>query len=1128
MNEYSAPSCLAQANSALKNGDYVKAEALYGMALKESPHLEASIQFNIRLAKAQAQKAVSAEISDKFALVIHAFHLDVLHDLVQYVANFPEHADQYVTFPESFSVDEKAVVKNAFPRARAVPVKNAGQDIGALFSLMESCDFKKYSFICKIHTKKGAKEPEKWRSTLLRGVLGSKNQVKKTILKFQSNKNIKIAGAKELFLYGPKNIFANAVTIKKTFGELVKEFDFQSKDWGFFAGTCFWVRTDLLLTLQDQMRLVDFKPAAYVNDGTPAHAVERMFGMLATIQSGTTLLNDTIYLDAESIETNTVPQWLPRSTVSIVPLLGSLPAYDSKHSKVLSDTAQKVVEQVTEQRPHRSNSKVLGSLDLAIDKPEIQGWIAKKGDTAARNAVVCIDGNTNIQLIANIFRSDLQKNAINDGNHAFSVPIPSHFFNDKKHEVTLIDVETGNVIDRRVITWNSKTISLRQKTPTIQLRGSLDIEKNRPEIHGWLANIGDDKPRTAIVRIDEKTEVSAVANAFRSDLQKNKINKGCHAFFFTIPSEFMDGKLHELILIDAETKKPLLQKTCSWDVPKRAYVTFDEFLKSSMTQPVVTAPFIEEDKRSFAMMENIANRLCQRAAILKQPPLVSVIMPVFNREEILAVSIQSVLDQGYKNWELIVVDDGSTDGSVNVVKKFTDERVKLVTLVNNAGHSAARNSGLRRARGEIITYLDSDNTWDDRYIGATVGAFDKLPDASAIYSGQLLYRGASSVPFAMRYGHFNRSLLENKNFIDLNAFSHRQSLLAHISGFDEDLKRFVDYDLILRASELGKLYSIPVLLSHYFYDKAENTVTNNPRHLEDMKIVRDRLRSRLIKYAESLDKFGLDRPVTVIIPSWQSLEDIRDCIASLTASDYHGKLEIIVVDNASDHSVIDYLRGEANVSRITLIENKRNYGFTYAINQGIARSRENSDILLLNNDAIVQQGAIVSLQRACYQLPDAGMTVPRQILPAGTKTLRIHVPYADEQNDCDVNISAHHRSIASLPTLHSGDAIELSYAPFFAVYIRRDVINEIGPLDAEYGRHYRSDRVYCDLMRNTIRRKLYYVPEAFVIHKLQKATDALRDAGDRNEEFELMFKRNQWDEETANKLNFRKPAWDFL
>jgi GT2 family glycosyltransferase len=378
----------------------------------------------------------------------------------------------------------------------------------------------------------------------------------------------------------------------------------------------------------------------------------------------------------------------------------------------------------------------------------------------------------------------------------------------------------------------------------------------------------------------------------------------------------------------------------------------------------------------------------------------------------------------------------------------------------------------------------------------------------------------------VRYGHFHRALLENNNYIDMNIFSHRRGLMDRISGFDRTLKRYEDYDFILRAAEAGTVYSVPVLLCRYYYEKADNTSTADPRYESHLNIIHHHLHARNSARLEASDQAGLDHPVAVIIPNWQSLDEIKECLDALTAKDWEGQLTIIVVDNASDTEVVHYLAERESAKDIQLIQNTHNYGFTYAVNQGITQAKPEADILLLNNDAIVQKGAVQALQKACYTLADAGMTVPRQILPARTQTLLTHVPFAREAADCDVNISAHHRNIAQVPVFHNGKVLELSFAPFFAVYIRRDLITRIGLLDAEYGRHYRSDRVYCDMARHVAGRKIYYAPEAFVVHRLQKATDHLRDTDSHSTEFERMFVRNQWDQPTAAQLGFRSAPWD--
>ena len=154
-------------------------------------------------------------------------------------------------------------------------------------------------------------------------------------------------------------------------------------------------------------------------------------------------------------------------------------------------------------------------------------------------------------------------------------------------------------------------------------------------------------------------------------------------------------------------------------------------------------------------MEQVTRWLCLKLEACKEPPLVSVIMPMRDRAAVVGDAVRSVLEQTYPNFELIVVDDGSRDDSVSVVRSFTDPRIRLLESSDPVGVSAARNRGLAAARGDLIAYLDSDNTWRPDYLRAMAGFFQIRPDADAAYSGQYLYRGCESEPFAVRFGSYN-------------------------------------------------------------------------------------------------------------------------------------------------------------------------------------------------------------------------------------------------------------------------------------------------------------------------------------------------------------------------------------
>ncbi|MCU6673728.1 glycosyltransferase family 2 protein [Leclercia adecarboxylata] len=684
----------------------------------------------------------------------------------------------------------------------------------------------------------------------------------------------------------------------------------------------------------------------------------------------------------------------------------------------------------------------------------------------------------------------------------------------------------------------TKTISIDIINKNI--RGDFNLKGGGSgELHGWLAEIGDNQPRTALIKIDGRP-YEIIADVKREDLARNKINQGKHGFRMSVPAEFMDGKIHQLELLDAKSGQLLRQAATSW-LHNRKFTSFEEFLAESMVNPMIYAPYREEDKRCFAMMENLRRRLMAYAQEHKLAELVSIVMPAYNREDTIPAAITSVLAQTYPHFELIIIDDGSSDSTADIVRGFDDERIRLIEGPGRSGVSEARNIGLRAAKGNLIAYLDSDNTWQPEYLSAMVSALHQTPHAQAAYSGQYLYRGTHPEPFAIRFASFNKGLLENRNYIDLNCFIHNKSVFKRTGMFDTRLKRFVDWDLILKISSEYTIISVPVLLSNYFYERAENAITNDNSLHGYIDIVREQHNTRefikgraLLRFDQNeptkhlLPKPKLDRHVTIVIPNYESLEDIQDCLTSIRK--YYDKhhVDIIVVDNASAPEVRAWLSEKAiNKFGIKYIGNEFNAGFTYAVNQGIKAAKPNSDIVLLNNDALLTRNSLVCMQQAAYQDLQVGLVVPRQVLFAKTKTITTHVPFANPSMDCDVNLSQHHNNIHKVPLLHDGEQVEINFAPFFCTYMRREVVDQVGGLDAEFGRHYRSDRIMCDYLRHLLGMKIIYISQAVVYHKLQKATDGMRKSEKKSEEFELMFLKNRWSEELAIKLGYTTANWDF-
>lgn len=182
-------------------------------------------------------------------------------------------------------------------------------------------------------------------------------------------------------------------------------------------------------------------------------------------------------------------------------------------------------------------------------------------------------------------------------------------------------------------------------------------------------------------------------------------------------------------------------------------------------------------------------------------PLVSVILPTFNRAWSLEKAVESVLEQDYPHIELIVIDDGSTDHTLQLLEKY-DGQISVIHQAN-AGVSAARNSGIRNSSGELIALLDSDDAWDKRKVGCQVDFFNTHPQALICQTQEIWIRNGRRVNPANRHLKpsgmiFIPSLY--RCLVSPSAVMMRRKLFDLKGVFKEDFPVCEDYDLWLRVS----------------------------------------------------------------------------------------------------------------------------------------------------------------------------------------------------------------------------------------------------------------------------------------------------------------------------------------
>ena len=182
-------------------------------------------------------------------------------------------------------------------------------------------------------------------------------------------------------------------------------------------------------------------------------------------------------------------------------------------------------------------------------------------------------------------------------------------------------------------------------------------------------------------------------------------------------------------------------------------------------------------------------------------PLVSVVIPTYNRAWILKEAIDSVLAQGFNNFELIIVDDGSTDSTRELLSTYANN-IRIIER-DNGGVSSARNERIRSSRGELIAFLDSDHVWLPRKLTHQVDLFEKNPHILISQTEEIWIRNGRRVNPRKRHQKVSGMIF--KNSLDLclvspSAVMMNRNIFDDIGLFDETLPACEDYDLWLRIS----------------------------------------------------------------------------------------------------------------------------------------------------------------------------------------------------------------------------------------------------------------------------------------------------------------------------------------
>ena len=246
-------------------------------------------------------------------------------------------------------------------------------------------------------------------------------------------------------------------------------------------------------------------------------------------------------------------------------------------------------------------------------------------------------------------------------------------------------------------------------------------------------------------------------------------------------------------------------------------------------------------------------------------PLISIIMTTMNRKKIIQTSIKSVIQQSYKNWELLIVNDGG-ENIQEIVNDFEDSRIKYIHLEENHGKSYANNLAIDNSRGEIIAYLDDDDRWYKHHLKISINELLKVKDRKFVYTDYVKVECIIDSQIQEQFA-YKKELMENQtarvfyvsdmNFIPNFTMVHKKELFDEVGKYDTKLNYYEDWDIIRRFSYVTPLIHVPEVTGEYWIDIAKTgrnfSAVTDKRLSEKLEYIKNKNHTLKNETLEKLD-----------------------------------------------------------------------------------------------------------------------------------------------------------------------------------------------------------------------------------------------------------------------------------
>lgn len=219
-------------------------------------------------------------------------------------------------------------------------------------------------------------------------------------------------------------------------------------------------------------------------------------------------------------------------------------------------------------------------------------------------------------------------------------------------------------------------------------------------------------------------------------------------------------------------------------------------------------------------------------------PKISIIIPVYNRENVISKTLDSVLAQTFNEWECLIVDDHSTDSTWSALEKYAsnDSRIRIFKNERTKGACGARNTGLIHAVSDLVQFFDSDDEMYPTLLQDLYSGFSDEFDVITCWT-HIVNVDTKKVVDALEYvsiGRIHRDLLIGKTYVDTNCALMRRELISKIGGWSEDCPSFQEWDFHLRLSKYAKYTTLKKYLINYYVGGSDTISKSHFRWLVGM------------------------------------------------------------------------------------------------------------------------------------------------------------------------------------------------------------------------------------------------------------------------------------------------------